>query len=40
MEIIHVMGYYEVYVNGKFICSDDTRNEAVTEAEKCLAERR
>lgn len=40
MEIRNVRGYYEVYINGKFICSGDTWNEAVTEAEKCLAERR
>jgi hypothetical protein len=40
MKIIHVMDHYEVYINGNFICSGDTLNEAVREAEKCLAERR
>lgn len=40
MEIIHVMDHYEVYINGKFVCSGDTLNEAAREAEKCLTERR
>lgn len=40
MEIIHVMDHYEAYINGNFICSGDTLNEAETEAEKCLTERR
>ena len=41
MKIIHVMDHYEVYdLNGNFICSGDTLNEAVREAELCLAERR
>ena len=38
--IINVCGHYEVYVQGKFICSGDTVNEAAKEAEKCLAEGR
>ena len=41
MKIIHVMDHYEVYdLNGNFICSGDTLNEAVMEAELCLAEGR
>ena len=41
MKIVHVMDHYEVYDhNGNFICSGDTLNEAVREAELCLAERR
>jgi hypothetical protein len=40
MEIIHVMDHYEAYIDGMFVCSGDTRNEAVREAEKCLVERR
>ena len=41
MKIIHVMDHYEVYdLNDNFICSGDTLNEAVREAEKYLAERR
>jgi hypothetical protein len=39
-QIINVMGHYEVYINGIFICSGDTYSEASREAEKCLAERR
>ena len=39
-KIINVQGHYEVYYKGKFICSGDTVNEAVKEAEKCLIERR
>ena len=30
-EIIAVRGHYEVYVDGKFYCSADTRDEALTE---------
>lgn len=37
MEIINVRGHYEVYINGRFVCSGDTLNEAVRETEKCLA---
>lgn len=33
-EIIAVRGHYEVYVNGQFYCSADTREEAVTEMEQ------
>lgn len=33
-EIISVRGHYEVYdVNGNFICSADTRSEALEELE-------
>lgn len=39
-QIIHVMDHYEVYFNGKFVCSGDTWNEAVREAERCLVEGR
>ena len=38
--IIHVMDHYEVYIQGEFICSEDTYSKATREAEKCLAERR
>ena len=30
-EIIAINGHYEVYVNGKFVCSADSYSEAVTE---------
>lgn len=40
MDIIQVMDHYEVYINGIFICSGDTQNEAEKEAVKCLEERR
>lgn len=36
LEIHNVNGYYEAYLNGKFICSGDTHNEAEREAIKCL----
>lgn len=39
-KIINVRGHWEVYINGKFVCSGDTWNEAVKEAEEYLAERR
>ena len=39
-KIVNVCGHYEVYINGKFVCSGDTYNEASKEAEKCLSERR
>jgi hypothetical protein len=39
-QIIHVRGHYEVYINGKFVCSGDTWSEAVREAEKHLTEGR
>lgn len=35
-----VMDHYHAYIQGKFICSGDTYNEAYKEAEKYLAERR
>lgn len=38
--IIHVMDHYEVYVNGEFICSEDTYGRAVKEIEKYLTERK
>lgn len=37
--IIHVMDHYEAYMNGKFICSGDTRSEAETDADEILSER-
>lgn len=40
LRVINVRGHYEVYYNGKFICSGDTATEAVREAEKCLSEGR
>lgn len=39
-QIKNVNGHYEAYINGKFICSGDTQNEAAREAEKHLAERK
>lgn len=39
-QVINVRGHYEVYIDGKFVCSGDTINEAVREAEEYLAERR
>lgn len=39
-EIITVRGHYEVYINGKFHCSADTRAEAVTEMEALLNDRK
>lgn len=32
--IVHVNGHYEVYLDGKFLCSADTYMEAVKELEK------
>lgn len=40
LKVINVRGHYEVYHNGKFVCSGDTMNEAVKEAEQCLEEGR
>ena len=34
--IVPNRGHYEVYINGKFYCSADTRVEAVREVEKYL----
>lgn len=39
-QIKNVGGHYEVYINGEFICSGDTWNEAAREAERYLVERR
>ena len=33
-DIIARKGYYEVYANGAFVCSADTRGEAVKELEQ------
>lgn len=30
-KIIHINDYYEVYLNGKFYCSADTKSEAEKE---------
>ena len=38
-KIVNVRGHYEVYINGKFICSEDTYSKAVKEAERCLVEK-
>ena len=38
-DIRNVRGHYEVFSNGEFICSGDTVNEAIREAEDYLAER-
>lgn len=34
VEIKNVIGHYEVYKNGKFQCSADTRNEAEQDKEE------
>ena len=34
-KIIHINDHYEVYPNGKFYCSADTKSEAEKEIEKC-----
>lgn len=39
-DIVYVDGHWQVYVNGKFICSEDKWNDAVREAEDYLSERR
>jgi hypothetical protein len=39
-DIKHVLEHYEVYIDGKFICSEDKWTDAVREAEEYLAERR
>ena len=39
MEIIHINGHYEAYLNGVFICSGDKRIEVEKDAEEILAER-
>lgn len=39
-KIICTNGHYEVYIKGKFICSEDSYGKAAKEAEKYLAERR
>ena len=38
-EIRNVNGHYEAYLNGKFVCSGDTRSETKREAEQSLTER-
>lgn len=32
-KIIHINDHYEVYLNGKFYCSADTKSEAEKEIE-------
>jgi hypothetical protein len=39
-DIRNVNGHYEAYMNGKFICSGDTRSEIEREVEECLTERK
>lgn len=39
-EVKNVRGHWEVYIDGKFICSEDKWKDAVREAEEYLAERR
>ena len=34
IRVVHKAGHYEVYVDGDFLCSADTYDEAVEEAEK------
>lgn len=33
-KIVSKRGHYEVYINGKFYCSADTRSEAIKEVEE------
>ena len=40
MEIIHVQSHYEVYLEGKFILSADTKAEAIRETEIYMNEGR
>ena len=35
-EIIHVVGHYDIYLEGVFYCSADSYSEAVEEVEKAL----
>ena len=37
-KVIYKSGYYEVYRNGEFQCSADTRHEAEQEQEEAEAE--
>ena len=39
VEIKNVSGHYEVYKDGKFLCSADTRNEAEQDKEEAEAEK-
>lgn len=39
-KIKKVREHYEVYIDGKFICSEDKQTDAAREAEEYLAERR
>lgn len=39
VEIKNVNGHYEVYRNGKFQCSADTRHEAEQDREEAEAEK-
>ena len=39
VEIKNVSGHYEVYRNGKFWCSADTRHEAEQDKEEAEAEK-
>ena len=34
IEIRHVMGHYEAFVNGRFVLSGDTLNEVIEELRK------
>ena len=36
IRVVHVAGHYEVYVDGDFICSADTLNEAHEEIKNWL----
>ena len=39
VEIKNINGYYEVYRNGKFQCSADTRHEAEQDREEAEVEK-
>lgn len=40
IRVIPVRGHYEVYINGLFVCSEDTYYRAVKEAEKYMKEKK
>lgn len=40
IRVVHVAGHYEVYVDGDFICSADTLDEAHFEVKEWLENHR
>ena len=39
-QIIPVKGYYEVYIDGEFLCTADNRSEAENEVKEYYNQRR